>query len=156
MLQAQLSQDLQRTAREKLEVQNQLAVVRGEQEQLQVRLLGCHLPTPAVPPAQPAPHRIHHFNSPAAYLSQASASSSISLLVRLLTPPKHWPSPLLQATMEQLNKEKWELAAVNNDLQQRLQQTLTLAHMQVRVAAGGGSVGGVEYCLHGDWRIGHL
>ena len=58
--------------------------------------------------------------------------------------------------MEQLNKEKWELAAVNNDLQQRLQQTLTLAHMQVRVAAGGGSVDGVKYCLHGDWRIGHL
>ena len=40
MLQAQLSQDLQRTAREKLEVQNQLAGVRVEQDQLQVRLIG--------------------------------------------------------------------------------------------------------------------
>ena len=45
MLQAQLSQDLQRTTREKLEVQNQLAVVRGEQDQLQVRpkaAISCH------------------------------------------------------------------------------------------------------------------
>merc|ERR1719507_958161 len=67
--QAQLSQDLQRMTREKLEIQNQLALVRGEQD--------------------------HH-----------------------------------QATVEQLTKEKWELSAANTDLQQRLQQTVTLAHMQ--------------------------
>jgi len=36
----------------------------------------------------------------------------------------------LKAVSEQLNKEKWELSAANNDLQQRLQQTLALAHMQ--------------------------
>ena len=35
-MQAQLSQDLQRMTREKLEIQNQLAVVRGEQDQHQV------------------------------------------------------------------------------------------------------------------------
>ena len=38
---------------------------------------------------------------------------------------------LTQATVEQLTKEKWELSAANTDLQQRLQQTVTLAHMQV-------------------------
>ena len=38
---------------------------------------------------------------------------------------------LMQATVEQLTKEKWELSAANTDLQQRLQQTVTLAHMQV-------------------------
>merc|ERR1719220_2630476 len=37
---------------------------------------------------------------------------------------------LTQATVEQLTKEKWELSAANTDLQQRLQQTVTLAHMQ--------------------------
>ena len=37
----------------------------------------------------------------------------------------------VQATVEQLTKEKWELSAANTDLQQRLQQTVTLAHMQV-------------------------
>jgi hypothetical protein len=31
-----------------------------------------------------------------------------------------------------LSQEKWELSAVNADLQQRLQQTVALAHMQVR------------------------
>ena len=35
-MQAQLSQDLQRMTREKLEIQNQLAVVRGEQDHHQV------------------------------------------------------------------------------------------------------------------------
>jgi hypothetical protein len=30
-----------------------------------------------------------------------------------------------------LSQEKWELSAVNADLQQRLQQTVALAHMQV-------------------------
>ena len=30
-----------------------------------------------------------------------------------------------------IEQEKWELAAVNTDLQQRLQQTVALAHMQV-------------------------
>ena len=38
---------------------------------------------------------------------------------------------LTQATVEQLTKEKWELSAANADLQQRLQQTVTMAHMQV-------------------------
>ena len=42
---------------------------------------------------------------------------------------------LMQATVEQLTKEKWELSAVNTDLQQRLQQTVTLAHMQVGTGA---------------------
>ena len=37
----------------------------------------------------------------------------------------------LQASVEQLTKEKWELSAANTDLQQRLQQTVTMAHMQV-------------------------
>ena len=36
-----------------------------------------------------------------------------------------------QASVEQLTKEKWELSAANTDLQQRLQQTVTMAHMQV-------------------------
>jgi len=36
----------------------------------------------------------------------------------------------LKATVEQLTKDKWEANAVNNDLQQRLQQTVALAHMQ--------------------------
>ena len=34
--------------------------------------------------------------------------------------------------LERIQQEKWELAAVNGDLQQRLQQTVALAHMQVR------------------------
>jgi hypothetical protein len=34
------------------------------------------------------------------------------------------------------DQEKWELSAVNGDLQQRLQQTVALAHMQVRIAGG--------------------
>ena len=34
--------------------------------------------------------------------------------------------------MEHLEKDKWELARVNGDLQQRLQQTVALAHMQVQ------------------------
>merc|ERR1719192_3276118 len=33
-------------------------------------------------------------------------------------------------SVEQLTKEKWELSAANTDLQQRLQQTVTMAHMQ--------------------------
>ena len=74
-LQAQLSQDLQRMTREKLESQNQLALVREEQEQM-------------------------------------------------------------QANLEQLTKDKWDLSAVNTDLQQRLQQTVTLAHMQVWHVSG--------------------
>ena len=37
----------------------------------------------------------------------------------------------MQANLEQLTKDKWDLSAVNTDLQQRLQQTVTLAHMQV-------------------------
>merc|ERR1719431_122637 len=67
--QAQLSQDLQRVTGEKLEVQNQVALLRQEGDQL-------------------------------------------------------------KANVDQLTKEKWELSAVNNDLQQRLQQTVALAHMQ--------------------------
>jgi len=67
--QAQLSQDLQRVTEEKLEAQNQAALLGSEVERL-------------------------------------------------------------KGLSEQLNKEKWELSAVNNDLQQRLQQTVALAHMQ--------------------------
>merc|ERR1719431_1814619 len=67
--QAQLSQDLQRVTGEKLEVQNQVALLRQEGDQL-------------------------------------------------------------KPNVDQLTKEKWELSAVNNDLQQRLQQTVALAHMQ--------------------------
>ena len=37
----------------------------------------------------------------------------------------------VKANVEQLNREKWEITQVNNDLQQRLQQTVALAHMQV-------------------------
>jgi len=36
----------------------------------------------------------------------------------------------VKANVEQLNREKWEITQVNNDLQQRLQQTVALAHMQ--------------------------
>ena len=35
--------------------------------------------------------------------------------------------------LDRLQQEKWELSAVNTDLQQRLQQTVALAHMQVHV-----------------------
>ena len=37
----------------------------------------------------------------------------------------------LKNSSEQVNHEKWELTQVNNDLQQRLQQTVALARMQV-------------------------
>ena len=37
----------------------------------------------------------------------------------------------LKTTVDQLNRDKWEITQVNNDLQQRLQQTVALAHMQV-------------------------
>ena len=37
----------------------------------------------------------------------------------------------LKSNVEQLNRDKWEITQVNNDLQQRLQQTVALAHMQV-------------------------
>merc|ERR1712013_902235 len=36
----------------------------------------------------------------------------------------------LKSNVEQLNRDKWEITQVNNDLQQRLQQTVALAHMQ--------------------------
>merc|ERR1719320_1102123 len=36
----------------------------------------------------------------------------------------------LKSSVEQLNRDKWEITQVNNDLQQRLQQTVALAHMQ--------------------------
>merc|ERR1719318_2247729 len=36
----------------------------------------------------------------------------------------------LKTNVEQLNRDKWEITQVNNDLQQRLQQTVALAHMQ--------------------------
>jgi len=36
----------------------------------------------------------------------------------------------MKSTVEQLNRDKWEITQVNNDLQQRLQQTVALAHMQ--------------------------
>ncbi len=39
---------------------------------------------------------------------------------------------LLKKRVGVLSQEKWELSAVNADLQQRLQQTVALAHMQVR------------------------
>ena len=38
----------------------------------------------------------------------------------------------LKTTVDQLNRDKWEITQVNNDLQQRLQQTVALAHMQVQ------------------------
>ena len=37
----------------------------------------------------------------------------------------------MKTASEQSNHEKWELTQVNNDLQQRLQQTVALARMQV-------------------------
>ena len=37
----------------------------------------------------------------------------------------------LKTNVDQLNRDKWEITQVNNDLQQRLQQTVALAHMQV-------------------------
>ena len=37
----------------------------------------------------------------------------------------------LKTSSDQLGQEKWELTQVNNDLQQRLQQTVALARMQV-------------------------
>ena len=43
----------------------------------------------------------------------------------------------LKNTSETLSREKWEVSQVNTDLQQRLQQTVALARMQVsRVTAG--------------------
>jgi len=36
----------------------------------------------------------------------------------------------MKSNVEQLNRDKWEITQVNNDLQQRLQQTVALAHMQ--------------------------
>jgi len=36
----------------------------------------------------------------------------------------------LKTNVDQLNRDKWEITQVNNDLQQRLQQTVALAHMQ--------------------------
>jgi len=36
----------------------------------------------------------------------------------------------LKTNVEQLTRDKWEITQVNNDLQQRLQQTVALAHMQ--------------------------
>jgi len=36
----------------------------------------------------------------------------------------------LKSNVEQLTRDKWEITQVNNDLQQRLQQTVALAHMQ--------------------------
>ena len=41
----------------------------------------------------------------------------------------------LRSNSEQLNQEKWELSQANTDLQQRLQQTVALARMQVNTAA---------------------
>ena len=52
----------------------------------------------------------------------------------------------LQASVEQLTKEKWELSAANTDLQQRLQQTVTMAHMQVLS----------QICFHFDENQGNL
>ena len=37
----------------------------------------------------------------------------------------------MKGNNEQLSHEKWELSQVNTDLQQRLQQTVALARMQV-------------------------
>ena len=37
----------------------------------------------------------------------------------------------MKTSSDQLGQEKWELTQVNNDLQQRLQQTVALARMQV-------------------------
>ena len=37
----------------------------------------------------------------------------------------------LRTRCEELGQEKWELTQVNTDLQQRLQQTVALARMQV-------------------------
>ena len=37
----------------------------------------------------------------------------------------------LKNTSETLSREKWEVSQVNTDLQQRLQQTVALARMQV-------------------------
>ena len=51
-----------------------------------------------------------------------------------------------QASVEQLTKEKWELSAANTDLQQRLQQTVTMAHMQVLS----------QKCFHIDENQGNL
>ena len=39
----------------------------------------------------------------------------------------------LKSNVEQLTRDKWEITQVNNDLQQRLQQTVALAHMQVKM-----------------------
>ena len=68
--QAQLSQDLQRVTKEKLEIQNQVASLNMELE-------------------------------------------------------------AVKKTSESLSREKWEVSQVNTDLQQRLQQTVALARMQV-------------------------
>ena len=37
----------------------------------------------------------------------------------------------MKSSSDQLGQEKWELTQVNTDLQQRLQQTVALARMQV-------------------------
>ena len=39
----------------------------------------------------------------------------------------------LRTRCEELGQEKWELTQVNTDLQQRLQQTVALARMQVNM-----------------------
>ena len=39
----------------------------------------------------------------------------------------------LKMAAEQVQQEKWELTAANNDLQQRLQQTVALSYMQVGI-----------------------
>ena len=77
LIQVQLSQDLQRVTKEKLELQNQLSTHEAEIEGIKAE------------------------------------------------------NEELKMAAEHANEEKWELNAVNNDLQQRLQQTVALSYMQV-------------------------
>ena len=91
--------------REKLEIQNQLALVREEQGQFQV-----------------------------GGASMMMIIMTMTMMMVMMMIMMRWPLVMfcdLQASVEQLTKEKWELSAANTDLQQRLQQTVTMAHMQV-------------------------